>query len=175
MQEGKEQLPTPRDSGRLPLDSPMMKLMGMLLAAFLAGIATYDGIVRIADRAVLTSSQVEDLRLVSTRSTPESPPQMSLTTEVSLSPSEESVMRELIRESGGIGGTVARYPFESNIRQLDMSLEEGNTSIAGLQTKGLVELTEEDGYDDIRERPTTYPAYRVTDEGWKLWIDRAIR
>lgn len=41
-------------------------------------------------------------------------------------------------------------------------------TIASLQERGFVALGEEVGHDDIRDRASTYPVYRVTKEGF-LW------
>jgi len=84
-----------------------------------------------------------------------------------MSTEEEAVLFELIKKSKGLGDTVAVYPFESILKGLFDNLIDAKLAIYRLQKQGIIKLDEEAGYDDFRKKPSLYPVYIVTTEGWE--------
>ena len=140
-------------------------LLGMLFAGFLAGIGTYQAIIEIAHLKVISLAKWETIQSY----IGENPEAEVEARQTVLGKEEQILLRELVSESKGLGDGVAVYPFKSNVRRIGMSSEAASTTIASLQERGFVVLEEEAGYDDLNDRPSAYPVYRVTKKGF-LWV-----
>lgn len=137
--------------------------LGLMLSGFLAGLATYRAVLEIARLKVISLTQwesVESLLGVSSSVGGNASP-------AALSNEEQILLRELVGESKGIGDSVAVYPFESNIRKFGMTRENASLTIASLQNRGFVAMDEQAGHDDLRNKASMYPVYRVTKDGFR--------
>jgi hypothetical protein len=88
-----------------------------------------------------------------------------------LSDNARAILRELVRESRGLGWGVAVYPFETNIRTLNIPQIDANLAIVELQRNGLVQLDERTAIDPMTNQPHPYPVYVLTVDGFQAYID----
>ena len=133
--------------------------LGLIITGFLSGIGAYKLILEIANLKVISLNQWDSIQslLGSSKSV----------NQIELAKNEKVVLFELVTESKGIGDSVAVYPFESNFRKLGIKEDDATLTIASLQERGFVSLGKEEGYDDLHNRKSFYPVYRVTKDGFK--------
>ena len=85
---------------------------------------------------------------------------------VRLSRDERTVFDILAAESHGAGDGVSVYALANEVRGSRLE-DQTSTAVATLQEHGFVVLDEDVGYDDIRERESSYPVYRITARGFR--------
>ena len=83
----------------------------------------------------------------------------------SLSAEERLILQELVRNTRSSGAGVAVDRFESNLRRLGLGKAQAPMLIASLQSRDLISLEPEVGWDHINNRTITNPVYKVTEAG----------